>query len=208
MSARACRWVASFVVCVSVLYLGLAYPLPAIAGQPQRSDVYDESDTVVGTSQLVRTANGVAMNLRTTGLDPGAAHTVWWVIFNNPEFCADGCGPDDLGNSNVLATVLWATGHVIGNNGVGDFAAHLTVEDTSGDSFPIDFPGDVVGLINPLGAVIHLVVRTHGSPIPGQVKEQISTYNGGGCTDFSPPNFDDNPNDACRDYQFAVHEPQ
>jgi hypothetical protein len=39
MSARVCRWVASFVVCVSVLYLGLAYSLPAIAGQPQRSNV-------------------------------------------------------------------------------------------------------------------------------------------------------------------------
>jgi len=195
MSTSACKWVASFVVCVGVLYLSLAYPLPAIAGQPQKADVIDiASGAVVGTSQLVRSPNGVAMNLRTTGLDPGAAYTVWWVIFNNPEFCEDFCNEPDLFNPDVLATVLGATGHVIGHDGVGNFAAYLAEGDTS-DVAPFGLPGDAVGLIDSTQAAIHLVVRTHGPPIPGHVKEQISTF-GGGC--------DVN---ACEDQQFAAHAP-
>jgi hypothetical protein len=195
MSISACQWVASFVVYLGVVYFGLAYPLPAIAGQPQRTDVIEIlSLDVVGTSQLVRTPDGVSMNLQTTGLEPGAAYTVWWVVFNNPGSCRDGCGEDDLGNSNVQATVLWATGHVIGDNGVGNFAAYLAEGDTS-DVGPFGLPGDDMGLIDSTQAEIHLVVRTHGPPIPGRVKEQISTFEGG---------CDVN---ACEDQQFAVHQP-
>lgn len=122
--------------------------------------------------------------------------------FNNPAACDNSCNAPDLGNPAVLGTVLYAAGHVIGPNGKGNFAAHLAVGDTSGDSFPVEFPGDLVGLIAPLEAEIHLVVRSHGPPLPGQVAEQISTFNGGGCHDPG------DPTDACEDQQFAVHLPQ
>jgi hypothetical protein len=39
------------------------------------------------------------------------------------------------------------------------------------------------------------MLRTHGPPIPGQVNEQMSTFNGG--CDIN----------ACEDQQCAVHQP-
>ena len=154
---------------------------------------------------LVRTDKGVTMTIHTSDLPPGAAHTVWWAIFNNPEHCAtDPCTFADLGNADVQATVLNATGHVIGNDGVGNFAAYLTEGDTSGLSLPVAFPGDEFGLIDARKAQIILVVRSHGQPIPGHVKEQISMYNAVGCHDLegAPPVFDDT--DACFDEQFTT----
>ena len=142
------------------------------------------------SATLVRTDTGVTMTIHTSGLDPGAAHTVWWVIYNNPEHCATHpCTLADLGNADVQGTILNATGHVIGNNGLGNFAAYLAEGDTSGLSLPIAFPGDAVGLVDARKAQIFLGVRSHGQPIPGQVKEQTSMFNGG-----CPPN-------SCEDEQ-------
>jgi len=89
----------------------------------------------------------------------------------------------------------------LGNNGVGNFAAHLAEGDTSGLSLPVAFPGDTVGLVDARKAQILVGVRSHGQPIPGMVKEQTSMYNGGGCHDLEsdPPAFD--PTDACEDVQ-------
>lgn len=159
------------------------------------------------SSMLVRTDKGITMTIHTSGLQPGAAYTVWWGIFNNPEECAvpHQCVPmPDLGNPDVLGTVLNATGHVIGKNGVGNFAAHLAEGDKSGLSLPIEFPGDEFGLIDARKAMILLAVRTHGQPIPGQVKEQISMFNGGGCHDFESDPPEPDPTDACADVQFTV----
>lgn len=75
---------------------------------------------------------------------------------------------------------------------------------TSDDSLSLDLPGDEVGLVNPLQPEIHLVVRMHGSPILGMVAEQIRTYNGGSCIDFT---LDDNPDDGYVDLEFAMHAP-
>jgi hypothetical protein len=130
---------------------------------------------------------------------------VWWVIYNNPEHCAtDPCTFADLGNADVQGTIVNATGHVIGNNGVGNFAAHLAEGDTSGLSLPVAFPGDAVGLVDARKAQILLGVRSHGQSIPGMVKEQTTMYNGGGCRDLEsdPPAFD--PTDACEDEQVTT----
>ena len=78
------------------------------------------------SSTLVRTQDAITMTIHTSGLDPGAAYTVWWIIFNNPGACSDGvCGLDDFGNGAAAPPLLWAAAHVIGNSGVGNFAAHL-----------------------------------------------------------------------------------
>jgi hypothetical protein len=135
---------------------------------------FSDGSIVEGSSaMLVRTDKGVTMTIHTSGLDPGAAYTVWWVIYNNPEHCqSDLCtDPPDFGNPDVQATLLHATGHVIGNNRVGNFAAHLAEGDPSS--------GDELGLVDASKAQIELVVRSHGQPIPGMVKEQITMFNGG-----------------------------
>jgi hypothetical protein len=150
---------------------------PASKSQAELLRFSDGSIVEGSSAMLVRTNKGVTMTIHTSGLDPGAAYTVWWVIYNNPEHCqSDVCtDPPDFENPAVQATLLHATGHVIGNNGVGNFAAYLAEGDPSS--------GDGLGLVDARKAQIELVVRSHSQPIPGRVKEQITMFDGG-----CPPN--------------------
>jgi hypothetical protein len=158
---------------------------------------------------LTRNASGVSATVHTSELPAGDAVTVWWVVFNHPEYCTHGsgavsCGEGDLllfgGDPRVEGTVVYATGHVIGGSGMGNFGAHLSVGDTSGVLLGVG-----PGLTNPEGAEIHLVVRSHGPAIPGLVNEQISSF-GAGCND-APPGTGTPGSNTCVDLQFAVHEP-
>ena len=38
----------------------------------------------VGESRLLRTDDGVSVNIVTTDLRKGHAYTVWWIVFNDP----------------------------------------------------------------------------------------------------------------------------
>ena len=167
-----------FVALVGLMVSGLLWAPNGFADPASKSQAellrFSNISIVEGSSaQLVRTDTGVTMNIKTFGLDAGAAYTVWWVIYNNPEHCDNpaACSdPPDFVNPAVAATLLHATGHIIGNNGVGNFAAHLSE--------------DPDGLVDARKAQIELVVRSHGLPIPGMVHEQLSEFDGG-----CPPNF-------------------
>jgi hypothetical protein len=187
-----------------VIALAALLPLSALASATSTtSPVYSFADgSVKGASTLVRNKNRVSATLQTSGLDAGAAYTVWWVIFNLPENCSDPCNLDDIfvngdpeQGMNWLAieeaqiSLLWAAGHVIGNNGIGNFGASLSEGKATGEL--LFGPG----LVDAQTAEIHLVARTHGSPIPGQIKAQIHTF-GGGCE----VNF-------CEDQQYSIHLP-
>ena len=52
----------------------------------------------------------------------------WWIIFNNPEACQDGCGLDDLFRLGVDASARFASGHVVGADGSANFAGSLKIE--------------------------------------------------------------------------------
>jgi hypothetical protein len=147
-------------------------------------------------SALVRTDSGISMTLHTSGLAPGSAATVWWVIFNNPGACVAPCDAPDLSSPAVQASVQYATGHVIGGDGVADYGAYLSEGDTAGCA---GFGLPCNGLIDSRAALVHLIVRTHGSVVPGFVDEQISSFNGG-C----------NPGERnvgqCANLQASVHE--
>jgi hypothetical protein len=132
--------------------------------------------------------SGVKLTVETK-LPPGA-YTIWFVDFNNPEFCVDGCGMDDLERPSVNASVFFATGAVVGDDGIGNFSAQIPENYFPDDPDQI-FIGDE-GLIDSLSAEIHLLVRTHGPVIPELEEEQITTFNAG-----CPPN-------TCEDIQFAV----
>ena len=165
------------------------------------------------TAKLTRNDTGVTMNMHTSNLEPGVAYTNWWVVFNNPDAClfatgiAGDCGEGDIflpnGTPNFAQwdaaqiSVLFATGHVIGGNGVGNFSAHLSENDTSGAVFGF-------GLTTAEEAEIHIIVRSHGEPIPGMVADQIHTLNGG-CTPATGGTVVDG-ND-CADHQFAIFPP-
>ena len=154
---------------------------------------FSDASVVPGaTSTLLRTGKGVSMTLHTSELEPGAAYTVWWVVFNRPSQCATSpCGEPDLFDPDVHAFVTHAAGHVIGPNGTGHFAGSLREGAVSDNLL-----GGVGSLENALAAEIHFVVRTHGAPnTPGGVPDQIHTFE---------PSC--NPS-VCQDVQFAIHQP-
>ncbi len=146
------------------------------------------TNTIANSSSvLIRNQNGVWYYITTVGLVPNGPYTNWWVVFNHPEFCsAGGCGmkdfPQNGGNPNVQASVLWATGRVADANGHATFSANLTADGT--------VPGFVIfgpGLLNPR-AEIHIIVRSHGaaSSDPAVLQAQLTTPKGG-CTNNPLP---------------------
>lgn len=154
---------------------------------------HTQGEVVPGaTTSLVRTDDGVTATVNTSMLQKRAAYTVWFVVFNNPAACAmpHACAGPDLANDAVGGSVLFVTGHVLGRGRIGNFAGHIEVGDTGGCQPELPCRD---GLTNPRGSEVHLVVRTHGEPIPGQVHDQISSF-AGGC--------DVN---ACFDAQASIH---
>jgi hypothetical protein len=178
------------------------------------SDVHWTWDpvTVLGTSQLVRTESGISASLHSTGLPPGHAVTMWFVVFNYPEFCASTpCGPADIPNPNVKFDGLFGGGHVIGSSGTIDFGGHLAVGDPSGSLF-VEQGGAGVGLLNPSGAEVWLMLHVHGPAGTGQVlKSQISSFLGGCQTFLGPDGVADGPEDIpdtvgeCSTVQVSIH---
>jgi hypothetical protein len=147
------------------------------------------------SATLVRNDNGVGMTLHTSGLTPGDAVTVWWVIFNKPQYCTHGmfglrCGVGDLlafgGDPRVESSVMYAAGHVIGADGAGNYGGYLRVGELTRDTLwgP--------GIENSRTADVHLVVHDHGPALPGIVNDEIHSF--GVC------------NPTCTDIQAAAFE--
>ena len=156
---------------------------------------YADASEIEGTySQLFRSENAVAMELRTSGLMPEAPYTVWWVIFNNPAACSDACDANDLFaedgslslNEAAEISILFADGAMSDAEGNGNFSAVLTQDRPFGQVLVGP------GLTATQDAEIHLVVRTHGELIPELAYGQLSQ--GSACTDCYK-----------KDVQFAVH---
>jgi hypothetical protein len=158
---------------------------------------------------LLRTADALRTRTHSAGLDHRHVMTLWWVIFNYPEECNEGeggpCGMPDLFDPAVAPACLYADGSMVGGNGQARFHDRLLVG-ASRDSCLPHFGGTDHGLQNPLGAEVHLVVRSHGPLIPGMVKEQRSTFAGGCMVDLEPGVVPENPGE-CADLQFAVFPP-
>jgi hypothetical protein len=171
---------------VGFIVLGLlsAIPLSRAGAAPQAlrstSNVTLMSDpkTVVGTSTLTRTASGISFALQTSGLEPGNAVTIWWMVIN----------PDGG------VAVLYAAGHVIDESGTAEFAGYLQVGDSDGYAM-----GSDTSLEDALQATVILVVRDHGPAKPDMVEEQIHTF--GVC---NPPTLPEEPL-SCTDRQMSMH---
>lgn len=162
----------------------------------------------VGSSHLVRTDGGVTVELNTTELAPGAAVTLWIVIFNNPSACATNpCTATDLFVSAVEADALYAAGAVVGAAGRATFAGRRNVGDTSGSLLAILTGAATPGLLDARTAEIHFVVRSHGPVIPELMPEMIQTF-GAGCLGVPESGVLGTPGpNECADVQFAIHQP-
>lgn len=156
------------------------------------------------SATLVRENGGLSMTVQTTGLHGGNAYTVWWIVFDHPEHCANPmglpglkCGFEDLnfpefglhGDPDVDATIVHATGHVVGPAGKTGFGAHLGV----GKGEPVI--GD--GLSNVDGAEVILDILDHGTKDPGNIPNQIHEF----------ITADDTCNPGCLDHQLAGFAP-
>lgn len=160
-----------------------------LQGRPEvtvaNMNVFPAGPAVVGASVLTRYNTFIEGTVSTTGLGANAAYSWWWVVFNNPGFCVGGCGLDDLpvgatpisnGDPRVQASLLWGGGFVSNGTGAAEVEARLERNKPSGE---VRFGP---GLKRPRGAEIHVVLRTHGPAVAGEVADQISRFNGG-CTD-------------------------
>lgn len=137
---------------------------------------------------LVTTENGASIHFSTAGLVDGNVYTLWWVILNNPEMCAETpCGFNDI-FVNFVATgadlVQAGNGKVIDAAGDQVFSAYLPKGDLPKGWFD-------TGFTNPMGADFAIILNNHGPAIDGEVGNMTNSYRGG-CTDASvPPPFPD-----------------
>lgn len=201
------------------LAMGLAASTQAFAGSEKSTTdafwIWDPTD-IVGEATLVRTQSGISASWNSLGLTPGDAVTMWFVVFNNPAACATTpCNSPDLFNPDVQGDFLVAGGHVIGASGMANFGGHLSVGDAAGSGHIEIGSGLAVGLTNPFGAEVHLLLHSHGPALSGQtLKSQISSYLGG-CTGFNGNMFGValGPGDVpdavgeCSTIQASVHMP-
>ena len=92
------------------------------------------------------------------------------------------CSPD-LGKPETGGAQQWATGRVLGNGPI-NLAINVREGDTSNQN-----AGTAAGLVDADTDEIHIVIRSHGDPIPGLVDEQIHTLTGGcainGCSNVA-----------------------
>ncbi|MDJ0707379.1 MAG: hypothetical protein QNJ46_29245 [Leptolyngbyaceae cyanobacterium MO_188.B28] len=148
-----------------------------------------------------------------------SAVTLWWVVFNNPDACVeDGgevspnfCDGPDLRRPEVEPAVLYGTGQVTQSDGsVALIGPLYRTPDSIGGAFdpPIEIdPNDLnTGLRNPLGAEIHLIVRSHGPILPSKLVEQLNSFDGGCRRQIPRPNIPNRPGD-CTNVNFAIHAP-
>ena len=166
-------------------------------------------EKVGGSSWLRRDEGSLTMRFDAEGLTPGHTMTVWWVIFNNPDACGGGegdCGGPDLSDPNVETDLLFADGMVVDEDGKASFAGYLEIGETPGTMNPkLGF--EAIGLTDARGAEIHLVIRSHGPTVEGQVAAQIDSFGGGCVENQSPPAI---PMDAgeCANILYSIHEPE
>ena len=148
-------------------------------------------------ASLSRNNDGVFGTISTSGLQPGGVVTLWWAIFNNPQFCAaEDCAAPDLNNPAVNGSLQYGGGYVVGANGRADFSGYLATGDNTGAVYPFpNLPNPAPGVALPKSAQIHLVIRYHGlaSSDPTILAQQLSTFNGGcggPCTNIQAAVFD------------------
>lgn len=173
----------------------------------QTSPVINVNNEVVGEATLIRQKNGITAHYESTDLIKDHAYTLWWVIWNKPENCnATPCEDPDFANP-VEAEVMYATGKVAGGSGKEKFSAHLKVGNDSGSINDIFGLPPAGGLQDVETAEVHLVIRSHGPKIPGEVHNQIQTYGGGCQTELQP--FTEIPDEVgeCADIEYAVFLP-
>jgi hypothetical protein len=105
--------------------------------------------------------------------------TMWWMIFNQPDSCRGGglriCTGTDLTNAEAEPALVWAAEQRV-CPGV-PISLKVSLPMTS-RHYPSGF-----GLLNPLGAEVHLALLTHRVRLPVHQRERLVAALSGACTD-------------------------
>jgi hypothetical protein len=179
----------------------------------------DAGDEVAGSSgRATVNANGATVSVTATDLTPGHTYTMWIVYFNDATQCQFGesdpetnCGPGDLVAGR--GGVNYADGKVAGGTGRATFSGRLNAGDgPDRGPMPPGQPG-VVPYEPSDSPDFHVVLRSHGPKIPGEVSEQILTFEGGCDVEVGPPPGQSGPEFSipvepgeCGDIQLYIFE--
>ncbi|MEO1245743.1 MAG: hypothetical protein AAFX56_08710 [Pseudomonadota bacterium] len=168
----------------------LAAALAAV--QAHAENHYSQVDPVVrtadgvwvGESHLLRYSNRVHAIVQTSDLDPGAAMTAWWRIYNRPQHCAVpySCELSDLANPRVDGSQLQATAFVAEDaDGTAVVVATLyrtAAKAEGGERFADTLTEGYLngrGLRRPLHAEVEVLFASHGQPAdPNVVGEEAA----------------------------------
>jgi hypothetical protein len=163
-------------------------PSPAIWLSDPEGDVgangIEQGDLVEGSSGTARVnKNGATITVKATGLEQGHAYTMWVVYFSDQTQCVDGCNGADL--PDARGGVLFGDGKVADGSGELTFTARLNDGDGAppGPPPPFAFAPYEAGPDNEF----HVVIRSHGPTLAGEVSDQIHTYGGGCAVEVGPP---------------------
>ena len=164
---------------VAGLALVIGAPSVALAAQPssfQVSNVVDfETGVAVnGAGKMTRTKKAVWVDINTQDLRANTVYTMWWIVWNNPSQCVDGCGEDDLGVRGN--SIFYAGGFISDANGAANVSIHVEAGNLRGGIQVLLGSG-----LNPNKgnkAEMHVLIRSHGAPVAGSVDYQISSVEG------------------------------
>jgi len=167
-----------------------------------------------GYSNLTRTDGMILIALEAAGLTPGNVHTLWWIVFNNPEACSEDCGENDifdlanefggacdgLNCDGVVAAGIAignATGNVAKSDGTLEFGARMPMG-SNADGHQVLFGagfGPIMLTSSPHDAEVHVIVQSHGQARGNkQLMQQLSLV-------------DSNCTPRCADLQATIHKP-
>jgi hypothetical protein len=144
-----------------------------------------DQDKVIGGAILVRDFENqvVDATITTSALSPGHVYSIWIVVFNNPWYCSDPCSINDLpfqnGDRRIDTSVFYGGGFITDASGHGTTALKIVPGRTRRELFaPAQSNDSGLRRDRLRWAHIHLVLRDHGLPMPGQVGTQIGTASG------------------------------
>lgn len=162
------------------LCLGAAYVAEAAGTRMQHVDVMTHSSqgdvelVNAGGAKLMRSADGIFVNLEARNLQPNHAYTMWVVAINAPQHCSqEPCQSSDVmkNTDKVEADLGYGDGAVAGADGKARFAAFQATGAMQHSWFGR-------GLTTP-EAEIHLVIRDHGPIVKGREAAMLGTFRDG-----------------------------
>jgi hypothetical protein len=126
-----------------------------------------------GAAWLKRSKNRVEGRVMAKVDKANTPYSIWWVIFNNPDGCNDGCGIDDVLNGGIAAdaAVFNASGAISAASGDSGGVINVDISaigrESSGNGSQVSGFGDFFPFLNEfrknngLCAEIHVDINEH-----------------------------------------------